>query len=325
MGIDCFTGGKPVPMQEIVDKRLSDAGVELFVCRLDLYDSTLSGNKFFKLKYNIEEAKKNGRKQLLSFGGAFSNHIHALAVAGNRAGIATVGIIRGAENRPLSETLTDAVNEGMTLHFVSREDYRLRSDTAYQARWLVKYPDGYLIPEGGGNVLGVKGCMEIVPLVQQAMTKDFDLVALPCGTGSTLAGIIASMPQFKEVLGVAVLKGAQYLDDSVKAYLRDIAGLQPSAVSSNAYPAWSINHEHHCGGYAKVTPELAHFITDFQRQHDVPLEPVYSGKLLLALFKLVERGQFFGKRIVAIHTGGLQGMRGMQSLVAKKLAANSTG
>ncbi|MFT7129451.1 MAG: 1-aminocyclopropane-1-carboxylate deaminase [Gammaproteobacteria bacterium] len=321
MGVDYFTSGEPIPMQEIVDKRLSNAGVELFVCRLDLYDSTMSGNKFFKLKYNIEEAKKREYKQLLSFGGAYSNHIHAMAIAGNRSGIATVGVIRGAEDRPLSETLTDAVNEGMTLHFVSREDYRLRSNISYQDRWLAEYPDSYIIPEGGGNVLGMKGCMEIIPLIQKSMKKDFDVVALPCGTGSTLAGIIASMPELKEVLGIAVLKGAQYLDVNVKGYLQHIDELTRDEGQKNICSNWSINHNHHCGGYAKVTPELAHFIIDFQRQHDVPLEPVYSGKLFLALFKLIASGEISGKRIVAIHTGGLQGLRGMKKQIARKLAS----
>ncbi len=322
MGREYFGKSNTVPIQEIVDHRLEKVGTELFVCRLDLYDANLSGNKFFKLKYNILEAKSRGCTQLISFGGAFSNHIHALALAGKHAGISTIGVIRGEENRAINDTLLDAVDAGMKLHFVSREEYRLRDNVSYQACLLRNYPNSYLIPEGGGNVLGVKGCTEIVSLIERSMEKDFDTVALSCGTASTMAGIVAAMQEDKEVLGISVLKGATYLEANVKSCLEELAVMIPAVSSKKDFANWHIDFENHCGGYAKLTAELAHFMADFQVRHGIPVEPVYTGKLFLALFKLVQRGKLSNRRIVAIHTGGLQGLRGMKLQIEKKLAAS---
>lgn len=326
-------------LQRIDDPVLAQAGVTLAVLRLDLLFPQYSGNKYFKLKYNIVQARVQGCKRLLSFGGAFSNHIHALAFAGAAEGFDTVGIIRGERPKVLNDTLIDAQNAGMTLHYVSRDEYRMRHDSQYQQDLLAQYPDCYIIPEGGANLLGVRGCMEIVEHIHRSMGSDYDVIALPCGTGATMAGVVAGVvagtPDDKTIIGVSVLKGANYLDDEVSGYLRALnvddntSAVDPSkSAGAEAGPAvglcrWRIEHDYHCGGYAKLTPELVRFMDDFQQRTEIPLEPVYSAKMLRAIYAMITDGQMpDNARIVAIHTGGLQGLRGMQERL-DKLRANT--
>lgn len=301
------------PLQSVIDSTTVNSSVELSLLRLDLFSPLLSGNKYFKLKYNLQRAKKMGFKQIISFGGQYSNHIHALAQAGKETGLATIGLIRGEQQHVLNETLSDAVNCGMTLRFVSRSEYRQRNIPIYIESLKAEYPDAYFIPEGGSNILGVKGCMEIVDHINFHLKGDYDFIVLACGTAATLAGIAAATPE-KKIIGFSVLKNATYLENSVSGYLKKMA-----VTGCNN---WQILHGYHCGGYAKINVELANFIHRFVTYHEIPIEPVYTGKMLYGLYQILARGEIpVGSKVVAVHTGGLQGLRGMENLLARKLSS----
>lgn len=281
----------------IIDK----AGVNLRVLRLDQCCPELSGNKWFKLKYNLLAAREQGLSRILSFGGCYSNHLHALALAGRRQGFETIAIIRGELPDPLNETLQDAADAGMQLHFVSRSDYRRRYDHDFLTLLERQFGPVYIVPEGGNNLLGAKGCCEIL---QPYLDESFDLVALPCGTGNTLAGVVASLPEQVRALGVAVLKGESFLN-------RDVSQLL-AAMDTPIRQNWQIDFRFHAGGYAKCSKALAHFVKIFSRTY-FPIEPIYSGKLFFGLFEMMAAGEFArGTELLAVHTGGMQGLRGVQ-------------
>ncbi len=284
------------PLEEVDAPLLKQAGVQLLVKREDQVHPVISGNKWHKLKYNLEAARLQGQQTLLSFGGAYSNHIHALAGAGRACGFNTIGVIRGEPYEPLNPTLQFAADQGMVLHYLNRADYRLKHSPDVLAALQAKFGDFYLIPEGGSNALAVKGCREIVADIDQP----FDVIATACGTGGTLAGLVAGLEGQKVALGFAVLKGGGFLNDEVARLLRCAA--EPARTN------WSINLDYHFGGYARVTPELLSFVAAFEAQHEIPLEPIYTGKMFYGLLDLVRRGFFpRGTTIVAVHTGGLQG------------------
>lgn len=300
------------PLQVLDDPLIRQAGIELSVLRLDNMPSPIPGNKYFKLKLNIEQAKSEGYKQLLSFGGAYSNHIHALALAGKHYGIATIGFIRGDQPARLNPTLQDAVDAGMQLYFVNRAEYRQRNDVEYLEELQRCYSDAYIIPEGGSNLLGVKGCMEIVDHIQHHLLDGYDVITVPCGTAATLAGIAAEAGDSKRVIGFSVLKNAHYLNDEVLGFL---AGLGRTKKTN-----WQIQHDFHCGGYAKVSAALAEFMQWFQANHSIPVEPIYSGKMFYGFYQLLQESSSIlprGSRVVAIHTGGLQGLRGMEKTLQR--------
>ncbi len=300
------------PLQLLNDPLFKRMGVEVYVLRLDQYHPQLSGNKYFKLKYNIAEAKDQDCKQLISFGGAYSNHIHAMALAGQQQNISTLGFIRGEETLPLNDTLLDAVNAGMRLHYVSREEYRKRNNPEYIKQLQLRYPNAYIIPEGGSNLLGVKGCMEIVDHIHHHINDQFESIILPCGTAATLAGVAASTSN-KTIFGVSVLKNAGYVAAEVNRYLIEL-GLPDNGN-------WTVLQDYHCGGYGKVSVELAKFVDRFQQKNDIPIEPIYSGKMFYALYNMLDEGLLTDTRIVAIHTGGLQGFSGMKKKYNKLLSA----
>lgn len=305
------------PMQELLDPLLKQTCVELQVLRLDQYGSEQSGNKYFKLKYNIAEAKKRNFKQLLSFGGAYSNHIHALALAGRANNIATIGLIRGEETLPLNDTLADAIGAGMNLIYISREEYRQRHNSQFLSELQQQYPDAYIIPEGGSNSLGVKGCMEITEHIQHHLGDEFDCIFLPCGTAATLAGVAAAAPS-KTVYGVAVLKNADYLNAEVEGFLAELGRLERGSFN---HGNWRLLQDYHCGGYARISSELADFIDSFQRENAIPIEPIYSAKMFYALYSMLRDGQLKGTKIVAVHCGGLQGLRGLKKRYPQLLSA----
>lgn len=291
---------------------LDDAGlgVSLQVLRLDSFCPEMSGNKFFKLKYNILHAIEHGYHQLLSFGGAYSNHIHALAMAGKIAGLKTIGIIRGERTEPLNPTLKDAEEAGMTLYFVSREEYRRRNDQAYLDEISQKYGSSMLIPEGGSNLRGMQGCREIVDHIHHHIGTEYDYVVLPCGTAATMAGIVAAVPEGKKVVGVSVLKAGDSLAREVSRFLADM-GVDDKGL-------WQIEQAYHCGGYARLSRNLCDFVSDFERKHQIALDHVYTGKCFFGLFDLIGKKAIpEGARVVAIHTGGMQGERGMQAALVK--------
>ncbi|WP_019530453.1 1-aminocyclopropane-1-carboxylate deaminase/D-cysteine desulfhydrase [Dasania marina] len=285
-----------------------DSQVAVSVLRLDQFFPQLSGNKYFKLKHNLAYAQAQGYSRVLSFGGAYSNHIHALAYAAKECGMEALGVVRGEESAANNPTLTDAQTWGMALQFVSRSDYKRRVDEDYLQGLRQQYPDAWIIPEGGSNALGVQGCVEIAEHIQQGLGDGYDTVMLPCGTGATLAGVVLGLPPSKQVLGVAVLKGEGYLEAEVQAHL--------AAAATTPHGQWQLLHDYHCGGYAKCDRALAQFIEGFP----LALEPVYSGKLFFALDAMIRSGDIApGSRMVAIHTGGMQGLRGMQPLMEKYL------
>jgi 1-aminocyclopropane-1-carboxylate deaminase len=237
-----------------------------------------------------------------------------LALAGKYYDIATIGFIRGDKPRVLSPTLQDAIDAGMQLHFVSRTEYRQRNEITYLQHLQGRYSDAYIIPEGGSNLLGVRGCMEIVDHIKHHLSNDYDVITTPCGTAATLAGLIAGSESDKQLIGFSVLKNAHYLNDEVVDYLLGMGHTQKSN--------WDIQHGFHCGGYAKVNMALANFMQWFESMHSIPIEPIYSGKMFYGLYQLLQQGSDIfphGSRVVAIHTGGLQGLRGMEKIMQKLL------
>ena len=266
--------------------------IQITVKRLDLIHPQISGNKFFKLKYNLLEAKQLGFKQILTFGGAYSNHIAATAYAAQLFGFQSIGIIRGDElhTQSLNPTLQTANDFGMQLRFVSRAEYRLRHDTDYQLQLKQHYPDAYIIPEGGTNQLAIQGTKEILSADDR---ENYDVICCAVGTGGTIAGIIESSSAQQHILGFSALKG-DFLKHDIQQWTN----------KTN----WSLTDEYCCGGYAKTNSELLQFMQQFEQQYAVPLEQVYTAKMMMGLFDLIQQGHFpVNTRILALHTGGLQG------------------
>jgi 1-aminocyclopropane-1-carboxylate deaminase/D-cysteine desulfhydrase-like pyridoxal-dependent ACC family enzyme len=288
----------PSPIVEIKDERLKN--VRLWIKREDLIHPDISGNKWRKLKYNIAFAKKSGCETLLTKGGAFSNHIYATAAAGLHYGFRTIGIIRGeAVENP---TLDFARKCGMILHFVDRQQFRqINADFDFPSIGIDN-ANSYFLPEGGTNTLALKGSAELVAetIAQMDVVPDFYCVA--GGTGGTAAGIISALEGTRKTLVFSALKG-DFL-------IKDIQDLLEKGENN-----WSLQSDYHFGGYAKFTPELITFMNDFHQKHDIPLGPIYTGKLLYGIFDLIEK-DFFpkGANILAVHTGGLQGLAGFRFL-----------
>jgi 1-aminocyclopropane-1-carboxylate deaminase len=290
------------PLQKITDPLLDNLAVNLYVKREDLIHPFVSGNKWRKLKYNLLEAKSQGKDTLLSFGGAFSNHIYALAAAGSEFGFKTVGVIRGKDASEDNPTLSFAKNCGMEFYMIDRDEYKKKDDHDFLEKLRRKYDDPYIIPEGGSNSLAVKGCAEII----DEINIDFDYICCPCGTGATLAGLVAGLKGQKKALGFSVLKGGEFLIPDVKKLLTGYKGMR--------YDNWSICLDYHFGGYAKTNPELSLFIERIEKQHEIIYEPIYTGKMMFGIYDLLNKGFFKpGETIICIHTGGLQGLEGMKS------------
>lgn len=286
------------PLTRIEDSALTAQGLELWIKRDDLLHPIISGNKWRKLKYILNHALYLGADTIVSMGGAYSNHLHALAFAGRALGLKTVGYIRGERPAQLNPTLNDLLSWGMALRFVSRSDYRQLREYKQHDSLPELQPGQYWLPEGGAVDLALQGVAELVDEIE----LDFDTLAVACGTGTTLAGLIAAVPQTRRVFGVAALKSGDFLNDDVKQLL-DAQGMTANAD-------WRIALDYHFGGFAKTSPALLAFIRDFQQCHGIELEPVYTGKLLFAIYDLARQGYFpAGQRLVAVHTGGLQGKR----------------
>lgn len=270
--------------------------------RLDQGGGMAPGNKAFKLEENLAAARNLGVSRLVSFGGAWSNHLHALAAVGFERGLETVGIVRGESTSAESAMLADARAWGMEIHRVSRAEYRRRNDADYLARVQRQFAPCLVIPEGGANAAGARGCMAIADLVRQH-APGVKRVVLAVGTGTTLGGLAAGLGESYEVAGVSVLKGALDCEQRVRLAL---------GACSRARPArWHILYDDHCGGFARTTAGLRTFILDFEQAHGVPLEPVYTGKMLLAIHRHLQSGLWDRDTpVLAIHTGGLQGRRG---------------
>ena len=260
------------------------------------------GNKQFKLGANLAAARRLGINRLVSFGGAWSNHLHALAAVGAEQGFATVGIVRGDERGAESATLADARRWGMQIVRVSREEYRRRHDANYLAQLQRQHAPCLVIPEGGANVDGARGCMAIAGLIRAAAPA-MRHILVPVGSGTTLAGLVAGLGAGYEVTGVAALKGAADLGQRTGELL--------DRMAAGDRARWQILHEHHCGGFARVSSGLREFMLAFEAVHKVELDPVYTGKMLYAIHRRLQCGDYAADEpLLAVHTGGLQGRRG---------------
>jgi 1-aminocyclopropane-1-carboxylate deaminase len=286
---------QPTPIQEIKDALLLKHGLRVFIKREDLNHPYVTGNKWWKLKYNLAEAIKQKKDTLLTFGGAYSNHIYATAAAAMEVGMKCIGVVRGEETLPLNPTLSFAVSCGMQLHYVSREDYRKKNNSEFVRELQNLFGDFYLIPEGGTNELAVKGVIEFAHLLEAEF--DFDYCCLPVGTGGTMAGMISGLSANKNLLGFSALKSGDFLIDEIKKYLQ--------VKNENN---WQLITDYHFGGYAKTTNALLQFMHDFKERNHISLDFIYTAKMMYGLYDLIRKEKFKkGSVILCVHTGGMQG------------------
>lgn len=288
------------PLQEINDPVIEKYGVRLFIKRDDLIHPAISGNKWRKLKYNIAEAKRQRKTKLLTFGGAYSNHIYGVAEAGRLYDFETIGVIRGEEHLPLNPTLSFASSVGMQFHYMDRTTFRQKDNPEILEQMKRLYGDFYLVPMGGTNVFAIGGCMEVVKeLHEQKVEADYICTAV--GTGGTIGGLIAGVQGSPEkVIGFPALKGADFLYEDIKKLLSQY---KPDVVFEN----WDLNLNYHFGGYAKKKPELLAFMEGFTQRTAIPLEFIYTGKMMFGIYDMIQKGEFErGETVVALHTGGLQ-------------------
>ncbi|MFA5983312.1 MAG: pyridoxal-phosphate dependent enzyme [Methylococcaceae bacterium] len=285
---------KPSGLICLQDPKFKRAGIELWLKRDDLLHPIISGNKWRKLKFVINHALQLGCKHLVSMGGAYSNHLHALAYLGKALDIKTTGYIRGERPATFSPSLQDMQDWGMTLTFISRSEYRqLRLCQPPNAK-PGSQPDEFWLPEGGALPLALHGVAEMV----KEIDLPYDYICSACGTGTTLAGMIQAVNSPAKVLGFAALKDTGFIADEV------------SRLLDRSYQNWSINNDYHFGGFAKSTPELINFMADFRNKTGIALDKVYTGKMLFGIVDLIDKAYFKpGQRIIAVHTGGLQGNR----------------
>lgn len=279
------------------------------ILRLDMAGDGISGNKYFKLKYNLEAALENNFSALLTFGGAFSNHLHAVALAGKTAGLRTIGIVRG-EDDPLNPTLQFVRQQGMHLYFISRQHYTQKNSASFLNELREIFGDFYLLPEGGTSDLAVKGCSEILADMEDV----YDEIYCATGTGGMLAGIISTPGLQSYVTGISVLKGSGSLDKEVKK------------LAPHVNVKWQINNNYHMGGYAKYSSELMQFIQWFRTEYNILPDPVYTGKVFYAVLDMISKGLITkDKKILMIHSGGLQGWDGWNYRCADKMRQELSG
>lgn len=285
------------PQQESFNQKIAipnNFGIEVYVKREDVLHKEISGNKFRKLKYNLTEAKDLGFTKLLTFGGAYSNHIAAVAAAGKEFSFETIGVIRGEELQEKyleNPTLKKASENGMQFEFVTRTQYRDKNNAAFLDQLKNKFGNFYLIPEGGTNNLAVKGCKEI-------LTDDdelFDFICCAVGTGGTVSGIINSLKSHQQAIGFPALKG-DFLTEDIQKYAEN--------------SQWNLVTDYHFGGYAKINDELKQFMKQFFKKYLISLDPVYTSKTFFGVIDLISKGYFKpDSKILIIHTGGLQGLQ----------------
>ena len=286
------------PIQTLRHPLLNHHNVSLSVKRDDLLHPIISGNKWRKLKYNLIAAHKQQCTNLVSFGGPFSNHLHALAAAGRIFGFSTTAIIRGPEIDSQNPTIRFLHACGMQCYAVDRKTYRLRNSPDYLSQLQAQFTSAFVIPEGGSNLFAIKGVAELSQSLPQ-----FDHLITPVGSAGTLAGLIEGADQMQKIVGLAVLKQADYLIETIKT-------LSPKACTQSN---WRLFTDFHGGGYGRFTPEIWQFCQQMRSDYYLPLEPIYSGKLFHGLFQLIEQGYFkSGSQLCAIHTGGLQGLAGLK-------------
>jgi 1-aminocyclopropane-1-carboxylate deaminase len=281
----------PSPLQVLDDDRLTQRGVTLWLKRDDLIHPEIPGNKWRKLKYNLADAVAGSHRTLLTFGGAYSNHIRAVAAAGRIFGFRTIGVIRGEEHLPLNPVLQFAVQQNMTLEYMDRQTYRDKHSPAVVESLHARLGDFFLLPEGGSNAAAVRGVAEL----PAELTVDYDYLCSACGTGGTLAGLAAGLPPGRQALGFAALKGAYFLNEDVRRLQRE---------ANLATTNWSIDLRYHFGGFATRNANLNRFIAEFDERYAIELEWVYVAKMMYGILDMVGRGEFAeGSSIVAVVTG----------------------
>jgi len=300
----------PLILQPLSLDWLARSGVEVALLRLDLLDPELSGNKWFKLVKHLDAARSVAAPGLISLGGPHSNHLHALAAAGRRLGLPTVGLLRGHDQ--VTPTVAELRAWGMQLHWLGYAGYRERNLPTFWTPWRARYPGFYCIPEGGGGLPGALGCAGLVPRVESALAslgwKDYDALWLAAGTGTTLAGLVIGEAGRHRVFGALAGPPSHAVDAGVANLLAQ------AGVTSSGYELLDASR----GGFGRFDKELAQFILDTERQGGVPLDPIYTAKTMMALRLYVERGYFpAGTRLIFVHTGGLQGRRAAQGQLQK--------
>lgn len=301
----------PVPVHFLTLPFLAEKGIGLAIKRLDLVHAGASGNKFFKLKYNLEKAKSEGKTSILTFGGAFSNHIYATAESAQTENLSALGLIRGERTEPLNTTLAHAEKLGMQLHFIDRKSYRNKTEPEFLDSLKEKFGDFYLIPEGGTNELAIAGTQEILDLED----RKFSHICSSIGTGGTFAGLYSSLSKHQKMLGFSSLKG-----DFIHQEIADL--LEKHELSSLG--SYEIFTHYHFGGYAKYKQELIDFIWWFYESFDIVLDPIYTGKMAFGIWNLIQKDYFSkGSKILMIHSGGLQGNAGFTERTGIKLPSLS--
>lgn len=299
----------PSPLVQLSDSLFEEKELEVYLKRDDLIHPQISGNKWRKLKFNIEKFKQGGYEKVLTFGGAYSNHIAASAVVSNEQNIPFIGLIRGDElNAQSNQTLLNASENGMELIFISREEYNLRDEKYYHEELRRRYGNVLIIPEGGANYYGMIGCSEIVKEIP--FSPDYMVVS--AGTGTTAAGILSALNE-TQLFVVSALKGGEFLKDTVKQLLQEAGWLKNDI--EDQLQQFKLLTDYHFGGYAKFNTELIAFINSFYHQQEIKLDQVYTGKMMYALYEQIRLGEFQkGSKIVAIHTGGIQGTESIPEL-----------
>jgi len=289
-------------------------GVELWLKRDDQIHPQVSGNKWRKLKYYLQDFRDSGKEVILTFGGAFSNHLAATAALGKLAGVPTKALVRGEEVQS-NPTLDFCREQGMEVETIPRKRYSAKDDPEFLQMLAETLPEVYVIPEGGKGPLGVKGCTEILEEVEPG----FDFIASSAGTGTTCSGLLLSDYKAK-LLCYPALKGGLFLKRAIAQQLLDFeqAFSTKHDVKKLVDTRLAMAENYHFGGYAKVQPELIHFMNDFYEKYQVPLDPVYTGKMMYGIFEMIKNGEIpSGTKLLAVHTGGLQGIKGMNQRLLK--------
>lgn len=288
--------------QQLFHSLFEEKGVDVFLLRDDLLHPGISGNKWRKLKYNLLSVSEKGIGTIVTVGGSHSNHIAAVAAAGKVFGLRTIGLIRGYEAYRDNTTLKKAANDGMEIRFFDKVEYR-KIESDYLPALQKEIGNFEFVPMGGGNLLGMKGCVEINDDINENTTH----VLSACGTGSTLAGIIAGAKENLNLIGFPAMKNGSFINEDISQFLKDFGMKNPAN--------FEINLDYHFGGFAKLKPELVHFINQFKRDHGIALDGVYNGKMMFGLYELLRKDYFpKGSVITAIHTGGVQGNQGLMEM-----------
>lgn len=279
---------EPAPLLKVIDPLFEEKSITLYIKREDQINPYIFGNKWYKLKYNLIEAERINKKTLLTFGGAFSNHIFAVAAAGKLFGFNTIGIIRGEEHLPLNPILKFALDCGMIINYISRTDYREKTHEGFIGKLHKVYGDFYLLPEGGSNSLAVKGCTEIPDTIK----IKYDYLCTACGTGGTIAGLIAGVNPGIKVLGFSVLKGGQFLNKNIDILL--------SSVNKRNADNKEMFFNYHFGGYARANNDLTNFIGDFERKNDYRPDRIYLAKILYGIYDLIRKDYFEKNKVIVV-------------------------